>query len=1263
MYLRLIVFLIAIFAVVVPEASLAVTDATVPAKRYVPGQLLLKLSPQAAIPTPPVGMRLSPPPVPGTTPAVPPAAAPALLAVGQHYEATYRPLYPARPRAHRRVQRSVPDLSGLYLVTLHKIDPEADLEAVAREFAAQPGVLYAEPNYLFTVLETIPNDPFFASSGTWGQPYADLWGLHRINAARAWDTTQGANDVVVAVVDTGLARLHPDLGLNVYVNSGEIPGNRLDDDHNGYVDDLYGWDFVEQDNDPQDDNGHGTHVAGTIAAVGNNRVGVVGVTWRCRIMACRGLNAAGNGTTSDLVQAIVYAADNGADVINNSWGNGQATTAPQALVDAVNYAAALGCVVVAAAGNQSADVGTPAKGFFPACIEPAICVSAFDATGDLASFSNYGQRVNVGAPGVDVLSCLAAGSMFATDPAYASRIVAGEYLRISGTSMAAPHVAGAAALLRSLAPGLDPVKVRGLIELAADDVSVPGRDVQSGWGMLNAAQLVALAPHPHVSITSPTFGTGVPALLPLPIVGTVTGEGLLEYEIDAFTAEDWPSRANPIAVAGSTAPVENATLAVWQTLPAAEQEYVLRLRAFYSGNGTAQDVVRIRIDNSMIIAPTAGATVRGTVSVRGTAAGAGFVSYALAWRPDGGSWNTLLTTTTPVVHGVLGVWNPVGRRDGVYELRLTVNYAGGQSTTDTVQVLLDGLRNEITHPPFAATTQGQVAVQGSASSINSGFTRRLSHFSGGDDYAFSNQVYGYTPTNETLLYQGSQQVTEGLLANWDSAQSPSGWGLLVQKVDDAVNDPQELAQWVFNHNQPALHDGWPIVSGPYPFAGALTAIDTDGDGEKELVGTVVTYFQRDFWAGAFYKVSVFVWELDGTVAAGWAGGRQTGFGPGASTATCGELDGDPLPEIVCADNDRVYAWNGDGTPVAGWAGGRALTSINQQTPRYGSACPVLADLDGDGLDEIIVDTDKTFVLRANGSHFPGWPKETLRTSGNLRTMTIPAVGELDGDPQPEIVVALQFSPTMLYAYNHNGTPLSASWPLNVAQTYNGDLSGPVIADIDRDGYGEILLTAGPRFLRITRDTTVTLVDAWDYYYGSAPGAGIVVANLDADPELEMVVPSTGFNFYFYMSRMAVYDQDNTRRWAKLWRASSAFDLAAVATDLTGDTVPEILCPFGDRLYAWDTNGNELVGWPIGALSTLHTAPLVDDLDGDGLLEVAYAGYDGLLSVWDVPAAYDWNHVEWSQLRGNAGHTGAYAPPRYGPTPTPTPRHWFGISVK
>jgi hypothetical protein len=239
------------------------------------------------------------------------------------------------------------------------------------------------------------------------------------------------------VIDTGVDYTHRDIDDNMWVNTGEIPNNGLDDDDNGYIDDIYGYDFCYYDNNPKDDHGHGTHCAGIIAAEGDNGSDIVGICWDAKIMALKFLDAGGSGWTSDAVEAFYYAVDNGADVTSNSWGGGGYS---ETMEDAINYADSQGVIMVAAAGNDNSTAP-----HYPAYHDNMISVASTNSNDQKASFSNYGDWVDIAAPGVDVLSLRANETSMGTGYGYYTTIA-------SGTSMACPQVAGACALLLSFNP-------------------------------------------------------------------------------------------------------------------------------------------------------------------------------------------------------------------------------------------------------------------------------------------------------------------------------------------------------------------------------------------------------------------------------------------------------------------------------------------------------------------------------------------------------------------------------------------------------------------------------------------------------------------------------------------------------------------------------------------------------------------------------------------------------------------------------------------
>jgi subtilisin family serine protease len=335
-----------------------------------------------------------------------------------------------------------------------------DVEGMQRWYARQPGVEYAEPNYVVRKA-ALPNDRLFINQ----------WGLHNagqhingitglagadINAAAAWDRHTGDAAVVVAIIDSGINHTHPDLAANIWSNPGEIAGNGVDDDGNGYIDDVRGWDFANQDASPFDDDGHGTHVASVIGAVGDNGLGISGINWRVSLMPLKVLDADGDGTISDIVAAIDYAIAKGVAVINASYSFRCGDTMVQAERDAVARARAAGVLFVAAVGNDDCDIDVQPT--YPAShgFNNVIAVGASNAFDQRAQFktgaSNYGaQSVHVFAPGVNIMG--AAGRQ--------------NYALGEGTSLSAPHVSGAVALLKAHRPELNLFQIREILLASA----------------------------------------------------------------------------------------------------------------------------------------------------------------------------------------------------------------------------------------------------------------------------------------------------------------------------------------------------------------------------------------------------------------------------------------------------------------------------------------------------------------------------------------------------------------------------------------------------------------------------------------------------------------------------------------------------------------------------------------------------------------------------------------------------------------------------
>lgn len=354
------------------------------------------------------------------------------------------------------IDRRIP--GGAAVIT---VEPGASVATVADELEADDSVRYASPN--FTVhASAIASDPLTMDGSAWG--------LIRVHAANAWEASDGTG-AVVAVLDGGVNAANPDLASSLWTNAAEIAGNGVDDDNNGFVDDVNGADWVERDGNPNDTGGHGSHVAGTIAAAAGNNFATSGVAPGARLMPLRFLDANGAGTVADAIAGVDYAIAHHADVINASWG-GPDFSPP--LRDAFARAGAAGITVVAAAGNDG--VSNDSSPTYPAAfnLPNLISVAASDRRDKLASFSNYGSSIDVAAPGVEIVSTEGATTGY-----------------MSGTSMAAPHVAGIAALARGFRPGLSPALVIASIEAGArTNNSLAGKVRTSGIadaaGTLNA---------------------------------------------------------------------------------------------------------------------------------------------------------------------------------------------------------------------------------------------------------------------------------------------------------------------------------------------------------------------------------------------------------------------------------------------------------------------------------------------------------------------------------------------------------------------------------------------------------------------------------------------------------------------------------------------------------------------------------------------------------------------------------------------------------
>jgi len=384
------------------------------------------------------------------------------------------------------------------------LPPSGDIDAVLTRLNARPEIFAAERNIRYQTFDR-PNDP----------KLSDMWFLDQISAFEGWKRRKESPGIIVAVIDSGIQINHEDLRSRIWKNPGEIPGNGKDDDQNGYVDDVHGWNFFKRNNNPDASYGpvgvrsrnggctghptkrvyetHGTHVAGTIGAAAGNGLGVAGISHNVRIMALKALDGlCGAGNLNAIMEAVAYATKNGADVINLSLGGGGFS---KLLKREIQLAIENGVSVVAAAGNAASNNDRNPR--YPANykIDGLITVAATNSKKRLAKFSNFGRSsVDLAAPGVDILNT--------TPGKRQSGRATSAYRQLSGTSMAAPMVAGAVALLRAEYPRLSPADIERRILAATDSVPALKNSVRSG-GHLNLAKVLTksapkVAPRPTI---------------------------------------------------------------------------------------------------------------------------------------------------------------------------------------------------------------------------------------------------------------------------------------------------------------------------------------------------------------------------------------------------------------------------------------------------------------------------------------------------------------------------------------------------------------------------------------------------------------------------------------------------------------------------------------------------------------------------------------------------------------------------------------------
>lgn len=990
---------------------------------------------------------------------------------------------------------------------------------------------------------------------------------------------------------------HPDLAANLWVNPGEIPGNGIDEDGNGYTDDVHGWNFFNDSADVSDDHGHGTHVAGTAAAVGNNGTGVIGVAFESRIMVIKGLDQFGRGFLSDLAEGILYAVENGARVINASWGS---IGSSQTLVDALAFTHAAGVVFVTAVGNANADVDhvrrlfTPGVfRFQPAANRNAIAVAAFDHLDQKAFFSNYGLKIDIAAPGGgddgpssiydpfrSVLSLLASGARAVmTDSGQLS--VGADYLRQAGTSMASPHVAEAAAVILSARPDYTPEQVRQALRAGADDVDAPGFDRNAGYGRLNlhrSLQVEALAAH----IASPenrTLASGAT----LTIRGSAHGPGFVSYRLEyaSNTApETWIPLFGPIAEE-----VVDGELAVWDISGLPDAFYTVRVVAEHASGRLFEDRLLVHIDRIELTAPEEDSFHReaGLLEIRGRIAPADLIDYAIEyrayepthrWTAWSGEGIVLAGGGQQAVHdGLLATfdttWLPGPRQ---ITFHVTTNMASGQRQFMVNDIIVDP-------------------------TLKAGWPRLLTPIllDGGG----------------TLLVEGRNMPTLVDLDGDGTTEILVSWGAFVHAFR---SDGSELP-------------GWPVEIpnvdyGHYPAGSGPSVADLDGDGDLEVV---VNRTDR-----------IFIFNHDGSPVPGWPRVFQGSFDLGCTLA---DLDDDGSAELVFGgsrmggNTPAVHAVRIDGSELPGFP-----VDPEETLGQYGHALAV-GDVDGDGSPDIVVTWKRGFgragrprklrlyVFDAQGRVKRRFPRsigsQPFATGGVRGFASPPVLADLDGDGVLDIIVANHRNVRKINAFRGDGKRIRLKIDLPPFHSRRSrDTQDPVVAaDVTGDGIPEVFVGTD---LRNKCFFDCATAQANDFLVAITPGQG----------------PLPGWPIAF-----AHWGHDKSHGTG-----------APAIGDIDGDGEPEVVVGSGHcrgfkgtlfqkcfGVWAFARDGTLLPDFPKPTHDpgvTEFATVAIGDLEGDGIKEIVWVDWRGRLMVWEVAGVPGPVNLLWPMARQNPAHTGA-----------------------
>jgi subtilisin family serine protease len=868
---------------------------------------------------------------------------------------------------HKVFKTAGKDARSLGLNKVYRVvfQEKLDIKKICQEMSKQPNVVYAEPNYIGRFCATSPNDPSFGqqwaldnTGQTGGVVDAD------VDAPEAWDDTVGSENVVIAVIDTGIDYNHQDLANNIWINSDETY-NGKDDDNNGYVDDVIGWDFVSAewdvhededpyppDNDPMDGHGHGTRMAGIISAVGDNNQGISGMTWNCKLMAVRAGYRRTDGTawilSSDAASATEYAADNGANVINLSWGFTSVSRTVEAAIEYAHAREPQGAVIVASVGNEDSETV-----IFPSSMDKVIAVGGTDDKDERAVWkepqppvpgeaSNYGVGIDVAAPGKNILTT-ALGVI--------------SYKSVQGTSASTGFTSGLAALIWSHNPSFTNLEVREIIYSSAD--AGISSDKYIGRGRINADKALEITSVPHAEITNLDDMDMISENFE--IFGTANGgdNSLLNYVLE-YAQGIYPSSWIPIF--SSTSPVSNGVLGTWDVQEVDNGKYTLKLTVF-------DDQGNYNIKERLV-----------------------FIDKDLhaGWPQTSGR--------NSYCHPVVGDLDNDGDMEIVVGDRDKVLHVWNHDGTLVFEKTLDG---RIRTAPVLADIDNDGSLEILAASEGSSSHDSKVYLFDVDGSSVDGWPQVLSDKELFVLSVGDLDGNGRLEVVAASSRNPSAQKSMIY-IWCADGSKYLPTVWpkVIDLNMP------PNTYTVQDYASTPVLADMDKDGDLEIIVSIPVHDKR----------TIYVWHHDGTE---FSRIDETGDG---YTVHCvvGDIDNDnngDLEIVGTTENGRLLVWNHDASSYPGtWPN---LT--------YGFSKPILADLDQDKDLEIIVENNnnRVYVYHHDGENMAGWPVQVEDIVGDWAWPPLVA-GDVDGDRCPEILAA-GGKGKMLYIWHSDGTELYG-WP-------------------------------------------------------------------------------------------------------------------------------------------------------------------------------------------------------------------------------------------